>query len=149
MTCLCCPTPVAEAQPLATLREHSAQLIRETLEQHGGNVSQSARALGISRGTLYRRLRGQPTRGPELLRDMFEKLGGSFLKFGQILSTRPDIVGEEMAEQLKYLQDQLPPFPTDTARAIVAARTPASSRSCLVRSQPVAALTSVTSCSGV
>lgn len=49
---------IAEAQPLATLREHSAQLIRETLEQHGGNVSQSARALGISRGTLYRRLRG-------------------------------------------------------------------------------------------
>lgn len=51
-------TPVAEAQPLATLREHNAQLIRETLEQHGGNVSQAARALGISRGTLYRRLRG-------------------------------------------------------------------------------------------
>ena len=50
--------PVAEAQPLATLREHSAQLIRETLDQHGGNVSQAARALGISRGTLYRRLRG-------------------------------------------------------------------------------------------
>ena len=43
---------------LATLREHSAQLIRETLDQHGGNVSQAARALGISRGTLYRRLRG-------------------------------------------------------------------------------------------
>ena len=60
---LACPatteaTPVAEAQPLATLREHSAQLIRETLDQHGGNVSQAARALGISRGTLYRRLRG-------------------------------------------------------------------------------------------
>ena len=51
-------TPAAEAQPLATLREHSAQLIRETLDQHGGNVSQAARALGISRGTLYRRLRG-------------------------------------------------------------------------------------------
>lgn len=51
-------TPLAEVQPLATLREHSVQLIRETLDQHGGNVSQAARALGISRGTLYRRLRG-------------------------------------------------------------------------------------------
>ena len=44
-------TAVAEAQPLATLREHSVQLIRETLDLHGGNVSQAARALGISRGT--------------------------------------------------------------------------------------------------
>lgn len=51
-------TAVAEVQPLATLREHSVQLIRETLDLHGGNVSQTARALGISRGTLYRRLRG-------------------------------------------------------------------------------------------
>jgi transcriptional regulator of acetoin/glycerol metabolism len=52
------PAAVTEAQPQATLREHSAQLIKETLDHHGGNVSQAARALGISRGTLYRRLRG-------------------------------------------------------------------------------------------
>jgi ubiquinone biosynthesis protein len=48
-------------------------------------------------------------------------LGPSYIKFGQILSTRPDVVGAQMAEQLKYLQDQLPPFPTDVAKAIVAA----------------------------
>ncbi len=48
-------------------------------------------------------------------------LGPSYIKFGQILSTRPDIVGEEMSAQLKYLQDQLPPFPIEVAKAMVAA----------------------------
>ncbi|WP_435256954.1 2-polyprenylphenol 6-hydroxylase [Thioclava sp. FR2] len=47
-------------------------------------------------------------------------LGPAYIKFGQILSTRPDIVGDELAEQLKYLQDKLPPFPTDIAKRMVA-----------------------------
>ncbi|RQO50661.1 Fis family transcriptional regulator [Variovorax sp. KBW07] len=41
-----------------TLREHSRKLIEETLAVHDGNVSQAARQLRVSRGTLYRRLRG-------------------------------------------------------------------------------------------
>lgn len=48
----------APAAPQAgTLREHSRKLIEETLAAHGGNVSQAARQLRVSRGTLYRRLR--------------------------------------------------------------------------------------------
>lgn len=47
-------------------------------------------------------------------------LGPAYIKFGQILSTRPDVVGEELAMQLKYLQDKLPPFPTDVAKVMVA-----------------------------
>lgn len=48
-------------------------------------------------------------------------LGPAYIKFGQILSTRPDIVGDELAEQLKYLQDKLPPFPTAIAKRMIEA----------------------------
>jgi ubiquinone biosynthesis protein len=48
-------------------------------------------------------------------------LGPAYIKFGQILSTRPDVVGEELAEQLRYLQDKLPPFPIQVARQTIEA----------------------------
>ena len=44
-------------------------------------------------------------------------LGPAYIKFGQILSTRPDVVGSEMALQLRVLQDRLPPFSMQEARA--------------------------------
>jgi ubiquinone biosynthesis protein len=47
-------------------------------------------------------------------------LGPAYIKFGQILSTRPDVVGEDLALQLKYLQDKLPPFPVEIAKRTVA-----------------------------
>ncbi|NPD20213.1 2-polyprenylphenol 6-hydroxylase [Alterinioella nitratireducens] len=47
-------------------------------------------------------------------------LGPAYIKFGQILSTRPDVVGEELALQLRVLQDKLPPFDTDVAKRMVA-----------------------------
>ena len=46
-------------------------------------------------------------------------LGPSYIKFGQILSTRPDFVGADLALQLRVLQDKLPPFPTATAKETV------------------------------
>jgi ubiquinone biosynthesis protein len=46
-------------------------------------------------------------------------LGPAYIKFGQILSTRPDVVGNELAMQLRVLQDKLPPFPTEAAKRTV------------------------------
>jgi len=43
-------------------------------------------------------------------------LGPAYIKFGQILSTRPDLVGEELATQLRVLQDRLPPFSIEEAK---------------------------------
>ncbi|MBB05094.1 2-polyprenylphenol 6-hydroxylase [Pseudooceanicola sp.] len=46
-------------------------------------------------------------------------LGPAYIKFGQILSTRPDLVGNDLALQLRVLQDQLPAFPTEVAKATI------------------------------
>ncbi len=46
-------------------------------------------------------------------------LGPAYIKFGQILSTRPDVVGEELSDQLRMLQDKLPPFETRIARRMI------------------------------
>ena len=64
-------------------------------------------------------LRGDPALPP--VTRALTALGPAYIKFGQILSTRPDIVGVDLANQLRYLQDQLPPFPVDQARAMIAA----------------------------
>ena len=47
-------------------------------------------------------------------------LGPAYIKFGQILSTRPDLVGDDLAVQLRVLQDKLPPFATAISKAEVA-----------------------------
>ena len=43
-------------------------------------------------------------------------LGPAYIKFGQVLSTRPDMVGDELAVQLRVLQDKLPPFSIERAK---------------------------------
>lgn len=53
------------------------------------------------------------------LRKLLTSLGPTFIKIGQALSTRPDLVRQDYLEQLTLLQDQLPPFPTEEAFAII------------------------------
>ncbi len=48
-------------------------------------------------------------------------LGPAYIKFGQVLSTRPDVVGGDLAGELRVLQDKLPPFDIATAKAEVEA----------------------------
>ncbi|MGY4878501.1 ubiquinone biosynthesis regulatory protein kinase UbiB [Vreelandella aquamarina] len=57
---------------------------------------------------------GERTRS-ERLRLALEALGPIFVKFGQMLSTRRDLLPEDIADELKRLQDQVPPFPADAA----------------------------------
>jgi ubiquinone biosynthesis protein len=58
--------------------------------------------------------------GPRLSRAL-TRLGPAYLKLGQFLATRPDVVGAAMARDLESLQDRLPPFPQAEAEAVVAA----------------------------
>lgn len=53
------------------------------------------------------------------LRMALEELGPVFVKFGQILSTRRDLLPDDMAGSLKHLQDRVPPFPGAEAQAII------------------------------
>jgi len=58
---------------------------------------------------------------PENLRLVFEELGPTFIKIGQILSTRPDILPPEYITELSKLQDSAPSFSFDTVREIIEA----------------------------
>jgi ubiquinone biosynthesis protein len=51
------------------------------------------------------------------LSSALERLGPAYIKLGQMLATRPDIVGVDVARALEHLQDQLPPFSEKQARA--------------------------------
>lgn len=53
------------------------------------------------------------------LRQALEELGPVFVKFGQVLSTRPDLLPEDLAGELARLQDQVTPFSGDQARQMV------------------------------
>jgi ubiquinone biosynthesis protein len=55
----------------------------------------------------------------ERIRAVLEDLGPLFVKFGQILSTRRDLLSDDIADELSKLQDKVPPFPGPQARAIV------------------------------
>ncbi|MDQ7733488.1 ubiquinone biosynthesis regulatory protein kinase UbiB [Halomonas sp. SpR1] len=61
---------------------------------------------------------GKRSRG-ERLRLSLEALGPIFIKFGQMLSTRRDLLPADIADELKRLQDQVPPFPGEQAAARV------------------------------
>ena len=63
------------------------------------------------------------TRGPrgERIRRALEDLGPIYVKFGQILSTRRDLLPDDIAQELARLQDDVPPFPGTLARATIEA----------------------------
>ncbi len=55
----------------------------------------------------------------ERLRMAFEELGPTFIKFGQIMSNRPDLLPPELLEELKKFQDRVPPFPIEKVHEII------------------------------
>jgi len=92
---------------LPRLREIGHVLLR-----HGfGHVAQRLRLPGVR---WWRRQQPPPEATsfslPERLRMIFEELGPTFIKFGQILSIRRDVLPEEYVSEFEKLQDAVPPF---------------------------------------
>ena len=55
----------------------------------------------------------------ERLSKSLQSMGTTFIKLGQFLATRPDIIGEKLSKQLESLQDRLPPFELSKAKEII------------------------------
>jgi ubiquinone biosynthesis protein len=69
---------------------------------------------------LFRR-RGGAGRPGERLAAAFQEIGPAFIKLGQMLATRADLLGDDVAADLASLQDRLPPFPAAEASALIEA----------------------------
>ncbi len=63
--------------------------------------------------------RSQGLREGERLANALRDLGPSFIKLGQALSVRADLIGEELVQDLGNLRDRLPPFPFEVARETI------------------------------
>ena len=68
---------------------------------------------------LFGRTEANQNRRAVRLRHILTQLGPTFIKVGQALSTRPDLIKPSFLEELIKLQDQLPPFSSDIARQII------------------------------
>ena len=99
-----------------TLARHKALFVFERLGVTPGVAALARLMAGAPK------LAGEPEstlRPGQRLARALNEAGPSFIKLGQALATRSDLLGEEMAADLSELQDRLPPFPTSLARAAV------------------------------
>ena len=94
------------------LARHDALVPKE----HAGAFPPALRLLG---GVFRLGARGRGLRPGQRLARALAGQGPGYVKFGQLLATRPDIVGAQLAADLSELQDRMPPFATEDARAEV------------------------------
>ncbi|HEU5439213.1 MAG TPA: AarF/ABC1/UbiB kinase family protein [Ktedonobacterales bacterium] len=91
---------------------HHAASPDERVTLNGSAVTTTASRRG--------RTNGRRLGGPEHMRLALEELGPTFVKIGQILSTRGDLLPQQYLDELALLQDSLPPVPEPEVRAILA-----------------------------
>lgn len=75
--------------------------------------------LGLKQDEWFKQVESHKLKRAVQLRQLLTHLGPTYIKVGQALSTRPDLVRKDFLDELTKLQDQLPPFPTDIAFNII------------------------------
>ncbi|MDZ7961508.1 MAG: AarF/ABC1/UbiB kinase family protein [Aulosira sp. DedQUE10] len=99
--------------------EIAAHYQRRPLQVFGRILSVLAPTLSFAFGLWWDSKRGivvkNDRRRAAQLRELLTRLGPAYIKIGQALSTRPDLVPPAFLEELTKLQDQLPPFPNEIA----------------------------------
>ena len=75
--------------------------------------------IGLQMISRKKRDRVEKSTRAERIRMAFEELGPTYIKLGQILSTRPDLVPPDLVAELSKLQDEVPHFPFNDARRII------------------------------
>ncbi|MDQ2897380.1 MAG: AarF/ABC1/UbiB kinase family protein [Actinomycetota bacterium] len=107
-----------------TVRQQRYREIAETLSRHG--MGYVVDMLGLDQqipfhhGLLGHERRTLPYTRPEHVRLALEQLGATFVKLGQILSTRSDLLGPEYQVEFAKLQDSAPPVPGEAICNLIA-----------------------------
>lgn len=116
-----------DARPLRLIRNFGRMgHIASVLLNHGFDDLVERLQLGHylrwgQRVILRRRNVASPLSRAQHIRRAFEELGPTFIKFGQVLSTRPDIIPPDVIAELKHLRENVPPFDSRQALDIIAA----------------------------
>ena len=105
--------------PSATKNLGRLSEIAQVAAKHGfGYVFQRNRLTDLLPGHA-RNGSGPPSNRGRHLREMLDELGPTFVKFGQLLSTRPDLLPPDVIVELRRLQDDVRPFPVSEVERIV------------------------------
>ena len=107
--------PVDREPAGVTLNQRRRQIAAALARQGLGKLLSMT---GLDR-TIPRRLKHDTDAAPQALRAALEELGPTFIKLGQIVSTRADLLGREYRDELAKLQDGAPPIQGDEAWAVV------------------------------
>jgi ubiquinone biosynthesis protein len=93
--------------------------IAQVAAKHGFGYVFDTRRLPTLRSRREIEMEGEGSQRGRRLREMLDELGPTFVKFGQLLSLRPDVVPPDIVFELKALQDKVSPFPFEQARAVI------------------------------
>ncbi len=114
------PGMVPPAQQLRRLREITTVLVKYGFPDVVARL-RLERTVALGRRLRFWRRREPWGTKAQRLRMALEELGPTFIKFGQALSTRADLLPDDLVAELSRLQDEVPPLPSGTAEATVEA----------------------------